>query len=68
MALIKQSPIAPARFAGPALRGVARNKAVIIVPARAKGLWYLQRFLPGTVQAVDRTVAKRVLRSIGTDD
>ena len=27
---------------------------MIIVPARAKGLWYLQRLLPGTVQAVDR--------------
>lgn len=65
MALIKQKPIAPARFAGPALRGVARNKAVIIVPTRAKGLWYLQRFLPGTVQAVDRSVARRVLRTIG---
>ena len=68
MALIKQQPVDPAGIAGPALRGVARNKAVIVVPARAKGLWYLQRLVPGAVQAVDRAVARRIRGSIASSD
>jgi NAD(P)-dependent dehydrogenase (short-subunit alcohol dehydrogenase family) len=64
MSIIKQTPIAPSRIAGPVLRGVARNRAVIIVPASAKGLWYLQRWSPGAVQAIDGYVTRRVLRRI----
>lgn len=64
MAIIKQKPVPAASIAGPALRGVARNKAVIIVPASAKALWYLQRTSPRTMQAAGRLMVRRVLRSI----
>lgn len=64
MAIIKQKPVSAASIAGPALRGVARNKAVIIVPASAKALWYLQRTSPRAMQAAGRLMVRRVLRSI----
>jgi NAD(P)-dependent dehydrogenase (short-subunit alcohol dehydrogenase family) len=63
MAIIKQKPVPAASVAGPALRGVARNRAVIIVPASAKALWYLQRLSPGAMQAAGRLVVGRVLRT-----
>jgi NAD(P)-dependent dehydrogenase (short-subunit alcohol dehydrogenase family) len=66
MAIIGQKPVPASSIARPALRGVARNQAVIIVPSRARALWYLQRASPQAMQAAGRLVARRVLRSIGT--
>lgn len=60
MAVIKQKPVPASSIAGPALRGVARNQAVIIVPASGKVLWYLQRLSPGVVERVGRFGAARV--------
>ena len=60
MAVLKQRPIAPDRFAGPALRAVARNRAVIVVPASSKALWYLQRWSPGTAERLARFGAARI--------
>lgn len=37
-------PMAPDKFAARVLRAVLRNKAIIIVPAWWKTLWYLDRF------------------------
>jgi NAD(P)-dependent dehydrogenase (short-subunit alcohol dehydrogenase family) len=62
MAVLKQNPITPERFAGPALRGVARNRAVIIVPANGKVLWYLQRCSPGATERLGRFGAARIRR------
>jgi NAD(P)-dependent dehydrogenase (short-subunit alcohol dehydrogenase family) len=64
MAIIKQKPASAASIAGPALRGVARNRAVIIVPTSAKALWYLQRISPGAMQAAGRFVVRRVRRRL----
>ena len=41
------SPIDADDFARRALRGVARNRSVIVVPASVKGVWYLDRLSPG---------------------
>lgn len=64
LAILKQRPVAADRIAGPALRGVARNRAVIIVPSSARALWYLQRLSPGLTGAVARAGARRVHRRL----
>ena len=64
MAIIKQKPVPAASIAGPALRGVARNKAVIIVPASGRVLWSLQRISPGAVERVARFGAGRVTKHL----
>ena len=43
MKFLGLKPIPPEQFARAALRGVARNQAVIVAPASAKAVWYLQR-------------------------
>lgn len=58
------SPMAADRFARQALRGVARNQAVIVVPRSVKALWYGQRLYPGMVDRVGRMTARRVLREL----
>lgn len=57
-----RASIAIDRFAGPALRGVARNRAVIIVPASGKVPWYLQRCSPGATERLARFGAARIRR------
>ena len=39
-------PMAPEVFAERALRAVFRDRAIIVLPARWKALWYLERFAP----------------------
>jgi NAD(P)-dependent dehydrogenase (short-subunit alcohol dehydrogenase family) len=58
------SPMPVDQFAQPALRGVARNKAIIVVPQRAKALWYLQRISPALTESVGRFMVRRVLKGI----
>lgn len=60
LALLKQRSIAAARFAGLALDAVARNRAIIAVPARARALWYLHRISPSLVGRLSRSIAGRV--------
>jgi NAD(P)-dependent dehydrogenase (short-subunit alcohol dehydrogenase family) len=64
LGLLGQKPISPEAFAPPALKAVARNKAVIIVPAPVKVAWYLQRLSPGAMGALGRFGAKRVKKHI----
>lgn len=52
------------RFAAQALRGIARNRAVVIVPRSGRGLWYLQRAAPGAVRGIGGVVARKVVRDM----
>ena len=47
-----------------ALRGVARNRSVIVMPASVKGVWYLDRLSPGLVGAISRSTARKVRREM----
>jgi NAD(P)-dependent dehydrogenase (short-subunit alcohol dehydrogenase family) len=60
MAVVGLKPIPAERFARAALRGVARNHGVIVAPASAKAVWYLQRMAPGLVEMAGRRTARRV--------
>ena len=51
-------------FAARALRGVARNRAIVIVPGSIKPLWYLQRLSPALMERVSRVIVRRVNREI----
>ena len=64
MAVVRQKPVPPSTIAGPALKGVARNRAVIIAPASAKAAWYLNRFSPRTMDRLGRTMAGQVARRL----
>jgi short-subunit dehydrogenase len=45
--MIKKSrPIPPEKFAVKALDQLARNKAIIIVPAKYKLIWWIHRLFP----------------------
>jgi NAD(P)-dependent dehydrogenase (short-subunit alcohol dehydrogenase family) len=52
-------PMAAARFAPRALRGVARNQAIITVPASTRALWYLQRLSPRTIERLGAVIVRR---------
>lgn len=64
LAVVRQKPIAADRFARRALKEVARNRAVIVVPARAKALWFVQRLSPRLTQRVLESVARKVDREL----
>jgi NAD(P)-dependent dehydrogenase (short-subunit alcohol dehydrogenase family) len=51
-------PMAPEKFAERALRAVLRGDAIIVVPARWKAWWYLERLSP----ALTLRLARRVLK------
>jgi hypothetical protein len=52
--------IAPERLAALALRGVARNKAIIVAPARARVLWASARMSPRGSDRAGRMIARRI--------
>ena len=60
LAVVKQKPIPADRFATGALRGVARNRGIIVVPSSAKSLWYLQRCSPRLMEWITGVLARRV--------
>jgi len=64
MAVLGLKPMPAAQFARTALQGVARNRGVIVAPASAKAVWYLQRLAPGLVERVGRRTARRVMREL----
>jgi NAD(P)-dependent dehydrogenase (short-subunit alcohol dehydrogenase family) len=61
---MRQKPMPSDRFAQVALRHAARDQAIIVVPASAKALWYLQRLSPGLADRIGRTMAARVIRDL----
>ena len=58
------SPMSVDRFARAALRGVARNQAIIVVPRAVKAGWYMGRLSPRLVDAAGRLTAWRVRREL----
>jgi len=46
---------------------VARNQGLIIVPASAKSLWYLQRLSPRLVEMITGALARRVDKALVRD-
>lgn len=64
LSLLEQKPIAVDRFARLALDRVGRNRAIIVVPAMTRPLWYLHRFSPSLVGRITRSIAGRVDREL----
>jgi NAD(P)-dependent dehydrogenase (short-subunit alcohol dehydrogenase family) len=60
----RQRPVAADRFARAALKGVAANRGIIVVPPSAKSLWYLNRLSPTLVERATSLLAKQVARSL----
>lgn len=50
------------KLARDALRGIAKNRALILVPARARAAWRITRFAPGAVERRTRHVLRRQRR------
>ena len=62
------APMDVDRFAEQALRGVARNRPLIVVPQNAKALWYLQRISPSAMQWVSGVMARRIIDGLPGDE
>jgi NAD(P)-dependent dehydrogenase (short-subunit alcohol dehydrogenase family) len=61
---MRMRPMPVDRFAAQALRGVARNRAIVVVPRSGLGLWYLQRASPAAVRAVGALLARRIVSDL----
>jgi NAD(P)-dependent dehydrogenase (short-subunit alcohol dehydrogenase family) len=61
---VGQRPMSADAFAQKAVRQIARNRSIIIVPRSAKAFWYLQRLSPATVQRLSGVLARRVERKL----
>jgi NAD(P)-dependent dehydrogenase (short-subunit alcohol dehydrogenase family) len=65
--VIRQKPMSADRFAQAALASIARNRAIIVVPRRARALWYVHRLSPAVVErvcrSIDAEVTKRLVRA-----
>jgi NAD(P)-dependent dehydrogenase (short-subunit alcohol dehydrogenase family) len=64
LAVVRQEPVPAEQFARLALRSMAADKAVIVVPRRARSLWYLHRLSPGLTRLATAMVARRVRRRL----
>ncbi len=64
LAEMRQKPMAVEPFARAALRGVERNKAIIVVPASAHALWWLFRASPGAVDRIWARLLPTVVRDL----
>jgi NAD(P)-dependent dehydrogenase (short-subunit alcohol dehydrogenase family) len=64
MRLVRLRPVPADRFADGALRGVARDRGVIVVPAPTAAGWVLNRMSPRLGDAMGRAVARRLRAGI----
>lgn len=64
LATMRQRPVDVDRFARMALREIARNKSIIVVPRSAKSLWYLHRVSPALVERISRSMARTVTKRL----
>lgn len=64
--MMRMRPMPVDRFAEQALRGIERNRAIVIVPRSGRGLWYLQRVSPAAVRGVGMLLVRRVLRRMSS--
>jgi NAD(P)-dependent dehydrogenase (short-subunit alcohol dehydrogenase family) len=68
LGVVGQKPIDVDRFARLALRGIERDRAIIVVPAAARSLWYLHRLSPTMTGAITKVLARRVDRRLLSRD
>ena len=61
---VHQRPMPVDRFARQALRGIERNRAIVIVPRSGHGLWWLQRISPPAFGRLAGILARRVVRDL----
>lgn len=64
LAALHQRPVSAEQVAVRAIRGIERNRAVIIAPASAAVPWYLHRISPRLAQRVTGVLARRVDRRL----
>jgi NAD(P)-dependent dehydrogenase (short-subunit alcohol dehydrogenase family) len=64
LSAIGQKPVAADDFAARALKGVARNKAIIVAPTAAKAPWWINRLSPALAQRLTRSLARKVDREL----
>ena len=64
LAIVGQKPVPPDGVARRALELVVANKAIIVVPASTKTLWYADRWCPPLGTAVLRYLTRRVDRRL----
>lgn len=64
LSLFKQKPVDADRFARLALKGVDRNRAIIVVPASVRPLLYLHRLSPALTGRISNSLAHRVEREL----
>jgi NAD(P)-dependent dehydrogenase (short-subunit alcohol dehydrogenase family) len=55
----------PGRLAGDIMRGLERDRAVIVAPATARLAWYANRFVPGLVRRVVQAQGNRQATRLG---
>jgi NAD(P)-dependent dehydrogenase (short-subunit alcohol dehydrogenase family) len=60
LSVVGQQPIPADRFARLAMRGIDRNRPIILAPPSARPIWYLHRLSPRLTQRVLQLVAERV--------
>ena len=56
-------PMPPEKFAERALRAVLREDAIIVVPARWKTFWYLERLSPSLSIRLARVTLERIRKA-----
>lgn len=64
LGVVRQKPVDVDRFARLALKGIRRDRGIIVVPAAARSLWYLHRLSPGLTGAITKVLARRVNRTL----
>jgi NAD(P)-dependent dehydrogenase (short-subunit alcohol dehydrogenase family) len=64
LAVVRQKAVPADDVARRALKAIERNKAVIVAPASAKPLWYLQRLSPRLAGQVAQVLARKVNRDL----
>jgi NAD(P)-dependent dehydrogenase (short-subunit alcohol dehydrogenase family) len=64
LAAIHQRPVSAEAIAARAIRGIERNRGVIVAPATAAMPWYLHRISPRLAQRVTVVLARRVERRL----
>ena len=58
-------PISPELFAKKVLSQIARNKAIIIVPAKLRVLWWFERIFPSTLTNIAFKQMQKILQPLG---
>lgn len=64
LAVVRQKPVDVDRFARLALKGIQRDRGIIVVPRSARSLWYLHRLSPTLTGTMAKVLARRVDRML----